>query len=368
MSQLILIYGDSDTFKSTNAGEFADYQYLRTGLPTYLITADSGHGPYKSQIRRGIVKVWNVGTAEYPIAAINWASKGWWPKVIDPKTGFAKCITKDDMRPLMKDEIGGMIVEGLTRNAEIAESSMARSGSAGVHISAAVHKFTQMGADFEVQDMRTASGFLQRWTREYIQNFRNLNVDRVLMTAHEAKGEDMVSKKLIPGPSISGKASTHRVCGWFEFALHFEAYKAKGKTTLARRGWFQKHPDKEVPNVYWDAKLGCEPEITAMILQTFRDGYIPLVMNEHGEYVSGIHSLLRLVDSLDGGEALTVEDQTNNEEMRLLAESMAAVDEGGVVEIQTEEGETEVENVEVVVEEKVEPVVAAAPAKGGRKK
>lgn len=351
MSQMILNYGDSDTFKSTNCGVFCDYQYERTGLPCYIVTADSGHGPMADQIKRGTAQVWNVASAKFPIAAMIWASKGHWPKVVDPLTGFAPVEKQTDMRPLKAGEVGGIVGEGLTRFAEMAGMSMT-SAVNGVNISAPVKQFSQMGIDFTVADMRTSAGFIQKWTREYLANFKNLGVDRVLFTAHEAKGEDQISKKMVPGPAVTGKAVTAHVCGWFEFALHSEAYIVRGRPTPARRMWFQKHQDPDVLTAYWDAKLGCSPAVTAKILTAFPAGYIPLTMDmQTGDYISGIHSLLGILDA--GDEQL---QSRMIEEMREVSDGMQAAT--------SDEGVNEVPGEEV---QEVAPVVSMPAVSGGRR-
>jgi hypothetical protein len=151
---------------------------------------------------------------------------------------------------------------------------------------------------------------VQNITQRYCKRLTALPVGRVLVTAHEGKGVDNKTKRLVFGPAIIGKALTDLVCGWFGITMHHESYMyakqvktGEGKNTqvvsVPKRGaraYFESHPDSDAPNIFWPAKLECTPRMHSRIEKVWPEGFVPLLKNEEGEYVSGIHTLLAMID------------------------------------------------------------------------
>lgn len=299
MAQSMLIYGESSVFKTTQIGLFADYEFERTGLPTRLITCDSGFGPVQDQVMRGTIIPLRLESAPHPVPVLNKLSKGLWPlKIINEHEGLWGMSPGDAFVPMMH-ATGAIAVEGLTRICELVRKAWCdEHREMGEPLQG---KYEQDGESFAFQSRGTLFG-VQQLINNLVIGFRGLPVDRVLFTAHESKGRD-VSGKTVFGPATTGQALTDKVCGWFEVTLHHESYsysiKVKSGKTVVRpgvRAYFTRHQDHEVKGMYWPAKLGVSAAISSRIFDIYEDGWIPLAMQGE-EYVSGLHSLLYLIDS-----------------------------------------------------------------------
>lgn len=309
MAQSILLYGESSTYKTTQIGLFADYQFDKTGKPTRLITCDSGVGPCADQVRRGTLIPLRLESAPHPVPVLNKLSKGLWPaKVINQDEGLWVMDPGALFAPFLK-ETGAIAVEGLTRICELVRKSWCdEHREMGEPLQG---KYEQDGEQFAFQSRGTLFG-TQQLINNLVINFRGLGVDRVLFTAHESKGRD-ISGKTVFGPATTGAALTDKVSGWFEITLHHESYTyavKKGVKTIMRPGvkaYFTRHQDREVKGMYWPAKFSLPPHIASRVLDIHEDGFIPLAMDGE-QYVSGLHTLLYLIDNEGTYETRAVEE------------------------------------------------------------
>ena len=328
MAQTLLEYSESGLGKTTSIGLFARHQFSRTGLPTRLITCDSGFGPCQPEVDEGIIIPICIEASTHPVPVINKLSKGFWPKVaINAKEGLWATDLTDEfvsithatdkryasgVRPLAPSEriCGGYAVEGLTRICELVRKAWTdEQRNIGEPLQGV---FEQQGEKFAFQSRGTLFA-IQQLINNLVLNFRGLPVDRVLWTAHEGKGKDL-GGRMVLGPATTGQALTDKVPGWFEIVLHHDSYQYQqlsrdGKRQLTKtaiRAWFQRHPDVELPKLFWPAKLGLSPELTGRMYEYFEEGYFPLIMDmATGKYLQGLHTLLEIIDNGGSlGEAL----------------------------------------------------------------
>lgn len=299
MAQSILLYGESSTFKTTQIGLYADYEYDRTGLPTRLITCDSGFGPVQDQVQRGTIIPLRLESAMHPVPVLNKLSKGMWPlRIINEHEGLW-AMNPGDSFVSMTHQTGAIAVEGLTRICELVRKAWCEEHrEMGEPLQG---KYEQDGESFAFQSRGTLFG-VQQLINNLVIGFRGLPVDRVLFTAHESKGKDVTGKSMF-GPATTGLALTDKVSGWFEVTLHHESYTYAVKTKTGKqvtrpgvRAYFTRHQDHEVKGMYWPAKLGVSAAISSRIFDIYDEGWIPLAMQGE-EYVSGLHSLLYLIDN-----------------------------------------------------------------------
>lgn len=90
-----LLVGPSGSGKTSLIGTYAEYVYEKTGKITRYYAADPGGYGDKVQalIGMGIIQVWRIRTRDpdgsdgLPLETIERATQGYWPKVVDPKTG-----------------------------------------------------------------------------------------------------------------------------------------------------------------------------------------------------------------------------------------------------------------------------------------
>lgn len=370
------MYSESGLGKTTNIGLFARYQFEKTGKRTRLITCDSGFGPCQREVDDEIIIPLCLESAPYPIAVLNKLSRGEWPvKAIDVKAGLWEmgkgAIFEKTYFPFRTD-LGGIAVEGLTRICELLRKALTDSQQGtGEPLQG---QFEEMGEKFAFQSRGTLFA-IQQLINNIVINFRGIPVDRILWTAHESKGKDIMGRSIL-GPATTGQALTDKVCGWFEIVLHHDSFQYAAPTAAnprrmhtAMRAWFERHPDAEMPKMFWPAKLGLNPKLTGAMYSLFEDGYMPLIMDmKTGEYQQGIHTFLHLIDH-DGrlpGEGLV------EQPVEMVDGFVEAQD--GVV-LQTEETGTDATTVErteateepVLVDEVAMPMVESIVASEGKK-
>lgn len=304
MSQTILSYSESGLGKTSNVGQFARYQFHRTGKPIRLVTCDSGFGPCQPEVEEGMIIPICLETCVHPVPVLNKLSKGEWPvKAIEPKQGLWGTDIGSSFIKLKPGEAGGYAVEGLTRICELVRKAWTdEQRNIGEPLQG---QFEQMGEKFAFQSRGTLFG-IQQLINNVVINFRGLPVDRVLWTGHESKGKDLMGSQVL-GPATTGQALTDKISGWFEIVLHHDSYQYEEPSRrdpsrmlkkTAMRAWFQRHPDADYPKMYWPAKLGLSPQLTAAMYSYFEEGYFPLILDMvTGEYVQGIHTFLSIIDN-----------------------------------------------------------------------
>ena len=327
MADGILVYGESGTFKSTTAGVFADYIVERYNTMNErddgyvrLVTADSGWGPMADQVKRGVIKPWSLKAIprESTLAFVRAASEGYWPCEIN--NGIANLVGTDTMYAPEFDGCAGYIWEGLTEVAALLMEHLQTTikNPAAIKVNQTgqfVQSIPGTKISYEFSGSTEASYLtVQNITQRYVKRLTGLPVDRVLVTSHEGKGTDNKTKRLVFGPMIVGKALTDLVSGWFGMTFHHDSYmynkvvridegkKTAHDVTVTKpgvRAYFERHPDCDAPNIFWPAKLECTPRKSALIEELWPEGFVPLVRDGKGNYVSGLHTLLKEIDKED---------------------------------------------------------------------
>ncbi len=312
-AETILIYGDSESYKTSNLGPLADWLFTQYGGITRLITSDSGVGPLRDQIQRGVIQVWSIAGSQYYAGVLRRASMGYWPESIDPLTYQAGDVNR--LRQTTAREwlgVSGVFMEGLTKNADGLMGHLL--GAKGNAPQATGEPLTGMFDELGMKFASSSRGTYKSIQEQVLHNAAllcALPVRMVVMTAHESKGEDL-TKKTIFGPAVAGKALTDKMTSCFQNSLHFEAYMSKFRDKDGKefkrpgvRAFFQKHVDSEVPGIFWPAKLGVTPQVKAMVLEAWPHGYLPLKIDKGGNYVSGVHTLFEFIEKAN--EAVTAQ-------------------------------------------------------------
>jgi hypothetical protein len=119
-------------------------------------------------------------------------------------------------------------------------------------------------------------------------------VDRIVWTAHEAKGEDDIYKTLVLGPGSVGKAITEKMQPLVDDLFHFWTPRKSDE----RRVYFEWHAAGiGQQDLKWPSKLGAHPTVKARLLTKWKDGYFTLKM-EGEKYVEGMREFAAEVDRL----------------------------------------------------------------------
>jgi hypothetical protein len=304
MAKTLLNYGILGTFKSTQLGLIANWLYSEFGGVVRMLTADSGLGPVREYIDAGIIHHINLNSCQYPVAVVKRVSKGYWPKRIDLATGKIDEATLALTTEAEWQGVSGYLIEGITRIAELYKIDSERKGrSIGEPLQGSDKAAVQaeLGEQYLGASRGTYMG-AQGLTADYVERFKGLPVPWVVYTGHESKGEDENDRPCY-GPAVLGKALNSVVGGWFENTLHSQQFHYDKKdskgNTIRKTGvklFFTSHPDATFPKMTWPAKLGVSPRIQAQVEAKWPGGYVPLLMDASGEYVSSIVDLLNVID------------------------------------------------------------------------
>lgn len=326
MARTVLLYGETDTYKSSNAREFARWCTLRTGLPVGWISSDSGWGPAQPDVDAGTILPIKLSSCKYPVAVIKQLSRGMWPEDLDVKTGLFTEVGKDNktsLRPIdwKKPKLGGYVIEGLHENAKVFMHDSEEKGRAigeplqgtewDKDANAFKYKYVELG---EKLVMRSRGTFhhAQVITEAYVNEFKSLPVPWVMFTSHQTLGKDDNDRPAL-GPAVIGTANVDKITGWFECSFHSVSQMYTADVTHVAPGtdkvqqlkvqragavlWFQKHPDPVLTKVLWHSKLGVPTERQAQIFKRWPEGNFWLVTDDDtGEYTQSVATLLEMVD------------------------------------------------------------------------
>ncbi len=307
MARTILNYGILGTYKTTVAGQFARWLYEQYGGITRMLTSDSGFGPVQEEVDAGIIHPWSLNSCTMPIAVVKRVSKGFWTTELDVRTGIGNqekmVMTPNNQWPL----INGYIFEGITRNAELyrldSERKDRKLGEPLQGSDLAVQQ-TELGEKY-LMNSRATYQAAQRFTADYVERCKGLPCQWVMFTGHQSRGEDDNGRPCL-GPEVAGKALNAVIGGWFENTLHSQQYRFKKKInrggkvveveTTGTKLFFMAHPDPESKTLFWPAKLGVTPRIQAKVSARYPEGFVPVLIDENGEPVSGIRDLMDMID------------------------------------------------------------------------
>ena len=114
---------------------------------------------------------------------------------------------------------------------------------------------------------QTAFGFTQSEGIKLLKTSGMLPVERVLWTAHEAKGKDEFGGGVVRGPKLVGSAATNIVRKLVGVLLHTD--RVDGQI----RVYFTNHPDQTNKQIEWKAKITTAPVVAEAFKKKFPQGY-----------------------------------------------------------------------------------------------
>src|SRR5687767_2250686 len=204
-----LVYGATGTFKTHNVGLFARYMYEKTGKPVRLISADAGGTePIEEYIDTGIIQPMYVVEDPDLLGKLVQLCRGYWP---DSKGK----LSKEGL-----DNISAYAFEGITSISQLLMTHFAQKGQKINED--VVGKFTEEGISFGANP-KSHYGFIHNQIYGMLADLGCLPVERVLITAHEGKGQDDFNKQLVYGPASVGQAATSRIPPYVGDLFHFDA-------------------------------------------------------------------------------------------------------------------------------------------------
>jgi hypothetical protein len=307
MAETALVFGESDTYKTTNLGFAAKWIYEKTGKKVRMISYDGGKWrPLQPLVDVGVIEPIYVadktpeGRTRKMLENLRKFSAGYWPKPGELKDGnwlgTELVPTKD------YSQVGGYLFEGLTSSAE-GLMRYIRDNHIKIGPTEDAAQYTD-GSEKFWTNVRSHYNAVQGEILGRIRTFSALPVEWVIFSAHEAKGEDEETRMPIRGPGIVGKAATDRVAKEVGDCIHFEKYTKEEKITDPRtkevivvkrgmvRAFFTSHPDQIFPKISYKCKPRVPPEMVPELLKKWPGGYFtPTTEN-------GLDVFLRFEDEL----------------------------------------------------------------------
>ena len=322
ISKVIIIYGNTGTYKTSQLEKLARYLYEKTGKPGRLISAEaSSFQIFQPLVEVGIVEPLYITGHKDPLTLMRWViCDGMWPVTVNGKwqwgktapnsvsayfieglSSFSESILEDQctkQRKLSMDVVGAF-EEGCNCDAEKRNDKHPVTGRLEHTKECRVQKFSHAG--------RSHYGFAQNVLIQLLNNCPSLPAEYVVWSAHEALGEEKDTRKPIRGPGIGGSAKTDSVQKYCGTLIHCEMYTRPGPaltaeqctaglqpTTEAKvRMWYKSHPDKDFANVEYKAKTTVPSMELAKLEAKYPGGFF-VPGREHGldEFVRAQEEIL----------------------------------------------------------------------------
>lgn len=288
--RLIMDYGDSGDGKSTRAHSLARYYYSKTGKKVRLVSAeDSSKLVFQDLIDAGIVEAVFITEPKTPLPTYERLVEGEWPlpgefDEIKVKVGGVEQIKKKQRwqkRADWEGSVSAYIFEGLST---ISENILDYLRETGRFPREQSDGFAEEGRTFMAAS-QTAFGFAQSEGIKLLKASGQLPVDRVLWSAHEAKGKDEFGAEVVRGPKLVGSAATNVVRKLVGVLLHTE--RVDGQV----RCYFENHGDQTNPKISWKAKVTIAPSHANAFKQKYPTGYFIPTLPKDG-YVGSNDGLI----------------------------------------------------------------------------
>jgi len=217
----ILLYGRTNSGKTAQIGELAEYVFAKTGKKTRLYHGDKGGlDTISPQIEEGIIMVEEMGNTD-PWHFLHHAARGHY------KDSQGKWILTPE------ENIGVYGFESLRSIAEGLMESMKQKAAEGVNIGGGSNVAFQIKDASDGQTLKISGsnmahfGVAQSRMTEEVWQSQRLNADYIIWTSSVSKDDDSTSSNKVLGPDVIGKALTPEVPRWFNLTFRIDVEPAK---------------------------------------------------------------------------------------------------------------------------------------------
>ncbi len=313
-AQTLLLYGATDTGKTTQLARIAQYLWQTRGWRGRLISGDSGWAPFPPGLIRspecpdGPIDAFDLASTPRTIECLGGISEGFWPQVTpDPKSGIPTYRLLKT-KPEGWAQIRYYLLEGWTAFANLLMAQMVREKRKIAEDVVNPYDVTLPIVD-SAEIYRFSAGAPGRAHYKHVQDlllynlmpkFKALPVEYVIWTGHEAKGDDDINKNIVVlGPASVGKAIVGRTTENFAFAFHLDKTSSVGKDGALNsefRAYFSSHPEPTVRGATWPAKVSLDLDITTSLRQRYPGGYIPLWRDGKSQW-HGMEEFIQFLES-----------------------------------------------------------------------
>lgn len=217
--QTILLYGRTNSGKTAQIGQMAEYVWRTLGKRTRLYTADrGGTDTIRPYIDLGIIEAVEMADQD-PFMFLNKAVRGQM-KGADGKWAPGK-----------NDDIGMFAFESLRAYAESLMAWMAQKVTTGTSIGGGANISFPVNADGESLKVSGSNmamfGVAQQRITDEVWESQKLNAPYIMWTSSVSKDEDTTASGKILGPDVIGKALTAEVPRWFGLTFRIDVVPAQ---------------------------------------------------------------------------------------------------------------------------------------------
>lgn len=259
----VLIYGETQSGKTSLLGALARAYHSRTGKKTRLILCDEG-GPsaIQPEINDGIIEVVDMMGDSQPQSNLMWLAKG----------HFIGDSGSIDQKKQNLEGIGIVALDSISSAADLVINQLVQSGTKISQDVVALRE--EQGLKFG-NPSQSHYGAVQRYMLQLISALNGLPVDHVFYTALESKGQDSTDGSITLGPLVSGKALTSQVPSRMNRILHLEIVPTSDKKDRVYRIYFRPHIDSVLFRP-WPANLRLPLKLQEKLKQhpEYGKGYI----------------------------------------------------------------------------------------------
>jgi hypothetical protein len=214
----ILMYGRTNSGKTAQVGQLAEFVYKTTGRKTRLATGDRGGlDTIRPYVNLDVIEPIELGDSD-PWIFLNAVCQG---KVRED----GKWVKKDN------GHIGMYAFEGLRSFAEALMTDMARKAANNVNIGGGANVSFQVSGEGESLKISGSNmahfGVAQSRITEEVWNSFKLPGDFVVWTSSVSKDEDTTASGKVIGPDVIGKALTAEVPRWFNYTFRLDVIPAQ---------------------------------------------------------------------------------------------------------------------------------------------
>lgn len=295
-AQTILLYGATDTGKTTQLGRIARYLWENRGWRGRLVSADSGWAPIADLIRSpenpdGPVDAFDLASTPKVLETLAGISQGYWPSLTQGPDG-SPIYRLLKTKPEGWQHIRFYLLEGWSAFANLLMAQLVRERRKIAEDVVNPYELAIPIWDPEnsksQEVFKVMAGAPGRAHYKHVQDlltvtllppFKSLPVEYVIWSGHEAKGEDELNKNLVVlGPASVGKAIVGRTTECFGHAFHMDKEITPGKDgiSIEHRAYFSSHPEPAVAKALWPAKVSLSLELNDKLRSIYPKGFIPL--------------------------------------------------------------------------------------------
>lgn len=278
----LLLYGDTDCYKTTQLSFLAQWLYAKTGKALFLVSADAGTWePLNNHVEAGIVQPLSLLKLPANVDVrflLRKLTDGVVPKDIDQYGHMSSTM----LAPIDSAKYGGIAFEGITSIAELLLRQ-----SAGKKVLQNASWSETIGGETFGGLSESHYGAAQEEVINLVIRSQGIPLEVVCWTGHELASEDK-SKRPVRGVAVVGVKGTARVAKNVGTMIHctkslvgYKEDKEKG-TSIAQyepRYYFQSHPDITMAghpvfaDTLYPAKTRLPPASMPKLLERFKGGY-----------------------------------------------------------------------------------------------